>query len=217
MKNTLIRWIAVFTVVGWTGMANASIILEYTSINGSNVTADVEGLSVTGIDLQRSIGLVQNTGSTFNSRDWQVNGTKADAVTASDFIYWGFDSTLAYDLTSISFAYDRSGTGPSSIAVDFFINNVLQAQIFEDLDVATNSTAMTTIDLSSYNNVTNGYFRLVGWNATSSAGTFDIENRLAGDKGIILRGELTAVPAPASILLLCLGLAGIGLIKRKNA
>ncbi len=190
--------------------ANAATVVEFTSVNGIKVAADAEGTGVTGFSLGRSTGLDPNVGGTFNSNDWFVGGNKLDALAAKDSLFWGFNSTIGYDLTSLSFGYDRSPTGPAAIAVDFFINSVFQAEIFADIAVAVNSTATATIDLSAYKNVTNGFFRLTGWNATGSSGTFDIENRSSlGGKGIVVTGEVSPIPLPAGLPLL---LAGLGLM-----
>ena len=195
--------------------ANAATVVEFTSVNGIEVAADAEGTGVTGFSLGRSTGLDFNMGGTFNSNDWFVGGDKLQALAAKDSLFWGFNSTIGYDLDTLSFGYDRSGTGPKSIAVDFFINNVFQGEIFADLDVAENSTALATIDMSGFDNVTNGFFRLTGWNATSDRGTFDIENRAAlGGKGIIVTGEIAPVPLPAGLPLLLGGLVLLAGLRR---
>jgi hypothetical protein len=197
--------------------AGAATVVEFTSVNGIQVAADLEGTGVTGFSLGRSTGLNQNAGGTFNSNDWFIGGDKLQALVAKDSLFWGFNSTIGYDLTTLSFGYDRSPTGPKSIAVDFFINNVSQGQIFADLNVAENSSATATIDLSAFDNVTNGFFRLTGWNATSSQGTFDIENRAAlGGKGIVINGDISPVPLPAGLPLLLGGLAVLVGLRRRT-
>lgn len=85
------------------------------------------------------------------------------------------------------------------------------------MNVAENSTAIATIDLSGFDNITNGFFRLTGWNATSSQGTFDIENRSAlGGKGIVVTGEISPVPLPAGLPLLAGGLILLGVMRRRR-
>ncbi len=213
----------IFSIMAFVGAtliaptAKAATVVAFTSVNGVTVAADVEGAGVSGFNLSRSTGLEQNVGSTFNSRDWQVGGSHLDAVANHESIFWGFNSTIGYDLGVLSFGYDRSNNGPQSIAVDFFIAGIFQATIYADNSVASNSTATAVIDLSGYDNVTNGFFRLSGWNAISSAGTFDIENRAAlGGKGIVLTGQASVVPLPATLPLVLAGLGAFGIARRRR-
>lgn len=197
----------------------AATAVAFTSANGTSVPADVEGPGVTGFNLARSTGLTQAAGGTFNSNNWTIGGNKGAALLANDAIFWGFNSTIGYDLTSLSFGYDRSPTGPTSIAVDFFAGGASQGEIFADTSVADDSTATATIDLTAFDDVMNGFFRLSGWGATGSTGTFDIENRIALDgKGIVLTGELTVVPLPAAVWLFASALGVLGYLgKRRQA
>lgn len=199
--------------------ASAATIVAWESENtatGDRLAASEEGAFVTQFSLGRSDGLLAGSGNSFNSRDWEEGTDKLSALANDNAIFWGFDATEGYDLTSLSIGYDRSATGPVSIAIDFFINNVFQGEIFADTNVAANSTASATIDLTAFDNVQNGFFRLTGWGGTNPAGTFDIENRAAfGGNGIVLTGELAAVPLPAGMVLLLTGLGALGVARRR--
>lgn len=199
--------------------ASAATIVAWESENtatGTRLPASEEGAFVTQFSLGRSSGLLGATGGTFNSRDWEEGTDKLSALANNNAIFWGFNATQGYDLTSLSIGYDRSDLGPVSIAIDFFINNVFQGEIFADTSVADNSTASATIDLTGFDNVQNGFFRLSGWGGSNPAGTFDIENRSAfGGNGIVLTGELSAVPLPAGVLLLLTGIGALGVARRR--
>ncbi|MFK7751556.1 MAG: VPLPA-CTERM sorting domain-containing protein [Sedimentitalea sp.] len=199
--------------------AHAATVVEFTSVNGPSVAADVEGTGVTGFDLNRSIGVIERSGGTFVSRDWEEGTNKLSALANNNSIFWGFNSTVGYNLTTLSFGYDRSPTGPVSIAVDFFINNVFQGEIFSDFMVPENETGLAVIDMTAFDNVQNGFFRLTGWGATSSLGTFDIENRTAlGGKGITLTGDVVApIPLPAALPLLIGAIGVMGLGRRRRS
>lgn len=208
--------------VGLASASNAATLAAFEGVNGSSVAAAVEAPGVTGFNLGRSIGVTQNTGSTFNSRDWEEGTDKLSALANNNAIFWGLtiDNGMPYDLTSLEIDYDRSNTGPTSIAIDLFINNANQGEIFSNNAVANSGSQMAFIDLSGFQAVTGSvFFRLSGWGATGSAGTFDIENDLAGGFGIIVSGDasVAAVPLPAGLPLLLAGLSGIaGLRMRKK-
>jgi predicted extracellular nuclease len=149
--------------------------LSYNSVNGSSVPPSSAGPGVTGLDLTRGSGINQNAGGTFNSNSW--NGIDlASAQTANDFLQWGFTSTTAYDLTDFDIRYDRSGTGPNSLAIQASINGGSFQTIFTDTNVNEAGENNLDIDLSAFDNVTSATFRLFAWGARSSQGTFDIED-----------------------------------------
>ncbi|MEP5760443.1 MAG: VPLPA-CTERM sorting domain-containing protein [Litoreibacter sp.] len=191
---------------------NAATIAAFTSVASEGaLSAETLGTGVASAEISRGSGLTARLGSslTFNSNNWSIGGSQADASAAGDFLSWDFVSSVGYDLTSLAFGYDRSATGPVSIALDIilrddFTNEITsQEQIFADVSVASNSTETAFIDLSAFDAITNAEFRLFGWGATGSSGTFDIENRASlGTNGIVISGEVSAVPLPASLPLL---------------
>lgn len=220
IKHLLIP--AVALAAGLAGPAKAATVVAFKGVSGSTVNGVEEGAGVSQFNLGRSIGLTQNSGATFNSRDWEEGTDKASALANNNAIFWGFNTTSAYDLTSLEISYDRSNTGPSNIAIELFLNGALQGEIFGDSDVSpTGETAL--VDLSAFNAVVGSvFFRLSGWGASSANGTFDIENELAlgsENYGIIISGDLTvpAVPLPASLPLLAAGLGGVFALRRRKA
>jgi len=223
MKSVLLSLtLAAFSAAG----ANAATIAAFTSTpTGGDLSADALGAGVTSANLTRGSGLNAFLGNsqTYNSRSWTIDGSKAEASNTGDFLSWGFESAIGYDLTSLSFGYDRSPTGPVSIALDIILRDAItnaitaQTQIFADTSVASNSSATAVIDLTQFDAITNAEFRLFGWNATGATGTFDIENRASlGTKGIVIAGEISAVPLPASLPLLA-GAFGLLTLGRRRA
>lgn len=200
-------------LIGSAVAAQSATLVAFDGVSGTSVPGTLEAPGVTGFDLGRSVGVVENTGSTFNSRDWEEGTDKLSALVNNNAIFWGFTTTIAYDLTSVELAYDRSNTGPVSISIDLFVNNVFQGEIFADTDVST-SGETALIDLSAFDAIEGSvFFRLLGWGATSSLGTFDIEDKvsLGAEKyGIVISGEaVPAVPLPAGLPLL---LGGVGVL-----
>jgi len=201
----------------------AATLVAFQGVAGASVPASIEAAGVTGFDLNRSIGVIANAGGTFNSRDWEEGTDKLSALSNNNAIFWGLTigAGSAYDLTSFEIDYDRSATGPNSIAIDLFIDNVNQGEVFSDNAVLNSGAQSALVDLSAFQNVTGSvFFRLSGWGATSSAGTFDIENDLAGGYGIIVSGNpIAAVPLPAGMPLLLAGIGGLAALRsrRKSA
>jgi hypothetical protein len=198
--------------------ASAATVLAYDTVNGPSVAASVEHYGVTGYDLARGSGVTQNAGSDFNSRGW-TGSSILDAAIDDDVLEWGFSSTKTYFLETLDIAYDRSPTGPTTIAIFAAINGGGFTQIFSDTSVSatseTNSIDLTTsvVDFSSVDDVT---FRLFGWGATSAAGTFDIETGKVGEGSQFGISILGVVPLPAGLPLLAGGLGLLVFTRRKG-
>jgi hypothetical protein len=198
--------------------AQASTVVAYLPGNGASVGPTVVGAGVTGNNLTRGSGIVENTGGDFNSRGWTVGGDAATALANDDYLLWGFTSTLAYDLTTLDIRYDRSDLGPTNMEIAINVNNAGFTTIFSDASVSASSEEHAGIDLSAYTNVTSAVFRLVAFGATLSStglnnGTFDIENTASfdGANGLVVSG--TAItPIPAALPLFASGLGALGLI-----
>ncbi|MEM6939598.1 MAG: hypothetical protein AAF943_05535 [Pseudomonadota bacterium] len=207
-------------VAGFATSAQAATLVAFDGVNGSSVAASEEAAGVTGFNLGRSIGLIQNSGNTFNSRGWDEGTDKASALANNNAIFWGLtiDANAPYDLTALEIDYDRSGTGPTSLAIDLFINGQNQGEIFSDPTVLDSGSQTALVDLTAFKNVTGSvFFRLLAWGATSSLGTFDIENDLGNNRGIIVTGEVSPIPLPAGLPLMLLGLGGVAALRMRKS
>lgn len=203
--------------------AEAATLVGFQGVNGTTVTGTVLAPGITQVPLRRNAGLEQNVGSAFNSRDWEEGADKVSAIANQNTLFWGMviDSANPYNLTDMLFDYDRSGTGPFSIALDMFINNAFMGEVFRDNSVDDSGSQIANVDLSSFQNVTGTvFFRLAGWGASGSSGTFDIENDLmlgGQNYGILVKGEPVApVPLPAGLPLLASAGLAMGLFGRKR-
>lgn len=125
-------------------------------------------LSVTGIG--RGTGI---TGVTSSDR-YNASGWNSTSFDANDYYEWIITPNSNYSINFVSFVYiaQKSGTGPTSFSfrssIDGFTNNI-----------GSPTSSGTTISLSgsSFQSIVNAItFRIYGWNASGSGGTFSIND-----------------------------------------
>ena len=193
--------------------AHAELVLvgyDTTNPNGANgapspdLPAAENQSFITPLLLSRGAGVTPNQGIAFNSSNWSL--ANSVDLQSDKYIEWGWSaSTQAVDLTSMTLQYDISGSGPSQLAIALSTNGGAFSTIFSDSSVDP-SDETHTIDLSSFDLVSNATFRLFGFDANSTGGTLDIEEITPGGRrGILIRGNV-AVPEPASVAVICLSL-----------
>ena len=185
------------------------VIVGYNSTNpnGSGGVASpnldaAESQYVTPLQLSRGAGVTPNQGIAFNSSNWSTASTLN--LASNKYIQWGWStSSQALDLSSMTLQYDRSDNGPKKLAIALSIDGGVFQSIFTDEEVFIGDETHT-ISLSSFRSVTNATFRLFGFDAGAAGGTLDIERFTADpdpSRGIVVRGDITSVPEPSSIIL----------------
>lgn len=207
--------------------ASAGLILQI--ISGPTASASSLGNSHPGINLTgftRGPGIQADSPSaTFNSSGFTVAATEAIAIANGDYIEWGFTSPTAFDLDDFDIRYDRSPAGPSSLRIDFNPNNSGFITVFSDASVSDAGENVLGVSLSTFDNISNGVFRLYAWGASASTGTFDFENAAAIGTNLggtpvsfELNGTITAVPEPSSMALLSVvgGVAAVWKLRRRG-
>lgn len=196
-------------------------LATYVSTNGTSLPATTVASGVTASDVQRGPGLLENFGSTFNSRNWTLGGNADVGNANGDVLTFGFVFTENFSLTSLDLGYDRSPFGPMGVTIDIsyvdeFGFTTTIDDYFTDTDVDVNGET-NVIDLTGFNNLQSLDFLLIGYNATGLAGTFDLENRI-GNSAIVLNGSpaVAPVPLPAGLPLLVGALGLLGWTRRRS-
>lgn len=200
---------------------SSGALATYVSTNGSTLPATTVAAGVTASDVERGAGLLQNFGSTFNSRNWTLGGNADVGNANGDILTFGFTFTENFSLTSLDLGYDRSPFGPMGVTIDItyvdeFGFETTIDDYFTDTDVDVNGE-VNAIDLTGLNNLQSLNFLLIGYNATGLAGTFDLENRI-GNSAIVLNGApaIAPVPLPAGLPLLVGALGLLGWARRRS-
>ncbi|CAN5544079.1 hypothetical protein BH09VER1_BH09VER1_24450 [soil metagenome] len=108
------------------------------------------------------------------SNRYNENGWNSSALDSNDYFSFTLDANTGFEIDFVSFVYtgQASGTGPTQFSLRSSLDNYAAA-------IGSASKAGTTISLSdaAYQNLTSPItFRLYAWGASSSAGTYSIND-----------------------------------------
>lgn len=185
----------------FTTTANAEVITM------NEITGNDPGLQnpyTTGLSVMTNItasGIGHGSGVTGNSGDDRYNAKSwsSNSLDTNDYFTFTIDANDGYQIDLTSFTYDSttSGTGPAS----FELRSSLDS--FTSAIGSPTANGTTTIDLSAaeFQNLTDPVeFRLYGYSASSSAGTFSVDS-------YEFDGNITATPnpEPQSLALIAVG------------
>ena len=147
------------------------VIVGYDTTNpnfGSNQPADnlpaaeVQSF-IDPLNLSRGAGLIANNGITFNSANWSTSSTLN--LDSDKYIQWGWSSSMRrVNLTDLTLQYDRSGSGPTKLAIALSVNSGGFTTIFSDNNVFIGDETHS-IDLTAFSNIESAVFRLFGFDA----------------------------------------------------
>ena len=187
--------------------AHADAIVTF-NFSDQDADVDAKNSNLTVTDFVGGIGLidVDYTAQNANARGWNPNTSGPNAIIANDF--WTFTVTalagFQFDLTDITLQHMRAQDGPVNIQVaadGVFITPIITVgQLAVTSPVPYLATDLTTIT-----------FHIAGWNASSNGNN---QSELFLDN-VVLNGTVheavvvtpSAVPEPATLLLLTTGLA----------
>jgi MYXO-CTERM domain-containing protein len=208
--------------------ANSAIVVGYDVEPGGDPLAVAESaLNIGGLDLSRGSGLSVGGTSTFNSKDFDPNNTSSSsALETGDYLQFGFTVAEGFqvELTDLNLRYDRSGTGPDQLEIRISADGIgsYSTSVFSDSSVSDAGENNTGIGLASLGALTGTVtFRVAPFGASSTAGTFDLENHadIGTDRGIVINGtvSLTPVPEPEEYALAAgLALVGFAVLRRRR-
>ena len=189
MKNLKLLLIALLSI---TGTINSQVeIVSYSSAQNAECSGIIANdANVTANGICRGPGIVPNTGGTYNSRSWTMDAT----IGEDDYLEWTVTPNVGYalNLTTMDIRYDRSDTGPTMVEIQVDSGSGFST-IYTDMTVSA-SSENNVIDLSAFTNVTGTLkFKLFAFNASATGGTFDIEQRFATNKGIVINGNIEPI------------------------
>lgn len=167
-------------------------LVTYTFESGTAAPTFADG-DVTASNFTRnpgnvgSVGTPGNPGNSIGGSGW----TEADR-------FWEFTVTanqgLVLDLSSLSFDYRSTGTGPTGYQITINGGNLTSGSLLNDSSFHT-----LPLPISGYNSLSSAQLRVYASGASSGAGTLRIDN-------VTLNGlTVTPVPEPSTWVLLITG------------
>ncbi len=216
--------------------ARADLILEFESkftAAGSTLSPFDEGVGVTGTALSRGTGLTAPAApppDLLMSTGFGTFPAAGGAVSADEFLIFGFTSTSAFDLTSLKVSYLKSPTGPDDLEVQIDTGGLgVFTTIFTDSSIST-TPEIASIDLSSFpefDGLTSATIRIVLFAGSGDpSGTFTLVNAVPTISGIpsgfgtiLLEGTATAaaVPEPSSLVLIGVVASAVAYRRRRTS
>jgi hypothetical protein len=209
-------------------VSNAATLLQWNTVgNAGTETSEVSVFNATGLGTSTlTLGSVTAAanGNRFGGSGWFNTGntaagnTLAEAIAGNDYIQFVVtpDALYGFDVTEFVFKWDRSGTGPSSVALRSSADSFAADLGSVTGMVSGGATTVRTMAISELTGLTSATtFRLYGFGATATGGTGGFDT-VTGDTvpNVQLNGEIYAIPEPSRALLL--GIGGLGLIFRRR-
>jgi hypothetical protein len=159
-------------------------------------------LSVSGIG--RGSGITASSAADrYSASNWN-----SASLNTTDYFTWTLTPSTGYQLNLSSFVYtgQASGTGPTSFALRSSVEG-----FSTNIGAPTAGGTTITLTSSAFQGLTDSVeFRLYGWNASSSSGSFSVND-------FTFNGTLSAVPEPSTYATLA-GLLTLGaaIIRRRR-
>lgn len=192
--------LSLFFFIGLSGVTWGQTIAAYGSANTAGTGAASAAMNTSALGFSRGTGISQNAGGTFNSNSFDNS--------SDDYIEFSFsiDAGFQANLSNLLIRYDRSGTGPEELTIQYSLDafSTTSNTFFTDNSVSASGENQTIslagfTDLQSVTGTVS--FRIYPTNASSTGGTFDIEAYTAtttlgvADPGVFLEGTLSSVTA----------------------
>jgi hypothetical protein len=199
------------------GHLNAQVTLAGWDFAGTNSTASnplsanntASNITVGGLTLGSGLTTC-STASTFGGRNWTEGGDAATAATNNDFISLTLTANAGHtiSLNGIS-AYNirRSSTGPNSFLWQYQVGANSWTDIGSTITVSGttsggNTQSAITLsgipDLQGVSSSSTIGLRILGWGASSAAGTGFLNQFQTGDD-FIITGSVGVAPAPLMV------------------
>ena len=214
LPNRFSVFFLMYILLSWKAPVNAQILawqLNGAAGNEAYINATINDPNLQISALQRGSGLNPSAlANAFSSTNYSASGDKANAISNSRFVYFTVQAKPGYTvaLTTLNARFRRSSTGPNTFRWQYSTDGIG----FTDLgpgDIVYTGTEnigadRTAVDLStelSLQNVTSTTtitFRLLGWGASATSGTFAIGRYEAGNASasLSISGTITAVISP---------------------
>jgi hypothetical protein len=205
-------------------LADFAITYDFSGLTGNEPGAPVDAATlppgVTASDITRGPGLIPEMGDhSLNSRDWKDS---------TGGMYYEFTVTPAagtpLDLSQLAYTDRRSTTGPANFTLAFSLDGFATSNVIGGYTLTDQANYRETFDLSGIADLQNPTspvtFRIFGSGARQRIGTY----RLGIAEGwpnanlpanLVLTGG-TAVPEPASMLLVGLGAIGMAVVAARR-
>jgi hypothetical protein len=187
------------------------------NFDGNVLTPSSVDSNLTLSDFSVGSGISANSGGFANGSSGRAinyqNWTTATSIDTNDYYEFTVtpNSNIETTLDSLAFDARRSNTGPQNIEFRSSLNSYSSSLSANSLNDTNFSTFTTTLPSASFTNLTSPVtFRIYGYSASGTAGTFRLDN-------VTLYGSTAAVPFEfsPSLGLLLVG-ACWGLKRRQN-
>ncbi|GAA5484126.1 hypothetical protein Hsar01_03366 [Haloferula sargassicola] len=187
------------TLLEWNTYGNTGTETEETSV--SNTTGLLSSTMTIGPGVTLTSSSDRFGGRSFYDSTTDSNPTTLnEAIADGEYIQFTVtpQSGYSYSVTDFSFIWDRSGTGPDSVALRSSGDNYASTLASASSLASGNTTVFTNLSFNLTSLTSATTFRLYAYGATSSAGNAGFDTS-SNSPNIKLLGSVSAIPEPTGI------------------